>query len=326
VQRPTVLHLVRDWLPTSERFVADTLRTTTATSGLLVHRTLTPGGLPLPDPSRRIADPWDTRAARLRLAAVVLTHRGRLLHAHFGQAAPLAWRAARRLDRPFGVSLHGYDLLVAAKEDPTILHAVRAAQLVVVPSSFLADAAADRGVPDEVLRIIPSGLDLAELPYRERCARSDDSPITITFAGRFAPKKGVLIAAQAIERVAAQRPGRLRARFVGYGEQEHELRRLIAELDLPDASIVDGRIPGAVRAALAETDVLLTASRVSADGDAETLGLVNLEAQAMGVPVVTTRSGGIPEAVCPTSTVFAADGSPSALAEALNELLAQPES
>ena len=261
--------------------------------------------------------------------AIVLSSRGRLLHAHFGQAAPLAWRTARRLGRPFGVSLHGYDLLVAAAEDPAILRAVRAAQLVVVPSRFLADAAADRGVPDEVLRVIPSGLDLAELPFRERSAPGDGSPITVTFAGRFVPKKGVLDAARAIAQVTADRrtrPGALRARFVGYGEQEPELRRLLAELDLTDAQIVDGRAPQAVRDALTSTDVLLTASRVSADGDAETLGLVNLEAQAMGVPVVTTRSGGVPEAVCPTSTVFAADGSPSALAQALDHLLARPES
>ena len=52
-----------------------------------------------------------------------------------------------------------------------------------------------------------------------------------------------------------------------------------------------------LRDALRRAWAVVTPSRTAANGDAETLLLVNLEAQAAGRPVVTTRHGGIPEYV-----------------------------
>ncbi|MCW2779319.1 MAG: glycosyl transferase family 2, partial [Frankiales bacterium] len=102
------------------------------------------------------------------------------------------------------------------------------------------------------------------------------------------------------------------------------LRTLLASLPL-DAEVVDGRPPGTVRAALAVADVVVTASRTAPDGDAETLGLVNLEALACGAPLVTTAHGGVPEAVGDTALLVPEDGDVvGALAARVEELLAEP--
>ena len=318
--------MVRHWLVPSERFVGDVLRSTTATEASVVFATAQPHPLTkeFAGRQRRLPLPWDTRLARARMAALIIAGRVDVLHSHFGQPAQVTWRAARRLGRPFGVSLHGYDLLVESREDPSMLHAVRAADLVVVPSQFLADAAADRGVRDEVIRVIPSGVDLGQLPFRERTAPPLGRRPIVTFAGRFSPKKGVLDAARVLADVASRRG--LQARFVGFGEQARELRSLLEQLpSLADAEIWDGSEPAAVRTALAETDLLLTASRTADNGDAETLGLLNIEAQAMGVPVVTTNHGGIPEAVSPAGSVLAPEADNAALAKALLSVLDAPE-
>ena len=125
---------------------------------------------------------------------------------------------------------------------------------------------------------------------------------------------------------------RIQARFVGFGEQEALLRGRLDELVAASggrlsAEIVDGRPAGAVRSALSATDVLLTASAIAADGDAETLGLVNLEAQAMGVPVVAAASGGVPEAVGAGAGVLVTTGENPArdLAQGLLDVLRRPE-
>lgn len=343
MSRPAVVHVVEHWGRPSERFVFDTIRSTTATRAVVAaHRVVrhSPAqtwtgrrwdlgrcrDAAAADPALDVAPPgWGSLLfrrlpVRRALVGIAVIERADVLHAHFGSAAPDVWRAARRSHRPFAVSLHGWDLLVGARNNPAVVDPLRAADLVVVPSRFLADAAVARGVPAAVVRVVPSGLDLTELPFRER------QPValpTVTFAGRFVPKKGVLDVAHALAQVRRQTP--IRARFVGYGPLEADLRALLRDLGL-DAEVVDGRQPGAVRMAWQETDLAVTASRTAADGDAETLGLANLEALACGVPLVTTRHGGIPEAVTPDAALLVpTDGDIAGhLAEALGQLLDDP--
>jgi glycosyltransferase involved in cell wall biosynthesis len=73
---------------------------------------------------------------------------------------------------------------------------------------------------------------------------------------------------------------------------------------------------------LAASTVVASPSRTSGDGDAESLLLVNLEAQASGRPVVTTRHGGIPEFVEEgVSALVVPEGDADALAAALVQVL-----
>ena len=68
--------------------------------------------------------------------------------------------------------------------------------------------------------------------------------------------------------------------------------------------------------------LVVTPSRTAADGDVETLLLVNLEAQASGRPVVTTRHGGIPEFVEEGRTaLLVPEGDADELANATIEVL-----
>lgn len=308
--RPRVLHVVRDWAKPSEGFVADVIGTTTATVPLVAYGI--PGtGRRADVPAHDLSRFTHQRQLRLALAAVAKARRVDLLHAHFGYWAPHTAAVARRTGLPWALSLHGHDLLVEGV--PDLLEAA----LVTVPSTFLADVAADAGVPDERIRVIPSGVDLGRHPFRER--QPHDGPVLVTFAGRYVEKKGVLDAARALAGIEG-----IRCRFVGHGPMEEQLRTLLVELRL-DAELVDGSVQGAVQQALQETDLLVTASKVAANGDAETLGLVNLEAQASGVPVVTTRSGGIPEAVSPEGAVLVAEGDVAGLRSAVESLVRQPE-
>ena len=77
-----------------------------------------------------------------------------------------------------------------------------------------------------------------------------------------------------------------------------------------------------VRDAIRRARVVVTPSKTAADGDVETLLLVNLEAQASGRPVVTTRHGGIPEFVEEGRTaLLVPENDPRALAEAIVAVL-----
>jgi len=64
----------------------------------------------------------------------------------------------------------------------------------------------------------------------------------------------------------------------------------------------------------------------ASNGDSEGLGMVSLEAQAVGVPVIGTRHGGIPEAVEHGLTgLLSPERDPDALAENIVTLLSQPK-
>lgn len=302
MQRPTVLHCAERWVAPSEGFVLDVVRSSTATRAVAACRWREPE---LPDVGPvsvtvHTLDRWMRRATGLPawptvpalLAGVALRERADVLHCHFGYWAEAVAAVAGRLRKPWALALHGDDLLVHPLRNPAVLDAYRRADLVVVPSQWLARKAEAVGLDPARLRVVPSGIDLSRQAFRPRAAH--DGAALVTFVGRFVPKKGVLDAAAALGLAAQRLP--LRARFVGHGPLEGELRSLIADLGL-DAEVVNGARPGAARAALADTDLVLTASKVAADGDAETFGLVNLEALAVGAPLVTTRSGGVPEAV-----------------------------
>ena len=63
----------------------------------------------------------------------------------------------------------------------------------------------------------------------------------------------------------------------------------------------------------------MLASLTAADGDKEGTPTVLMEAQAMGLPVVATRHGGIPDVV-PDASALVAEGDVAALADRLLQL------
>ncbi len=310
----------------SEKFVLDLIRSMTATRPFVAcgERVLQ-GPNPFKvweiDRSGRVPGRFQYRARVVALMALAFRSRSALLHVHFGQWAPAVARAARTIGRPWVVSLHGHDLLAEAApmaQTPLVATAGR----VIVPSRFLARAAVDFGFDTDRVRVIPSGVDLAGLPFRVR-EPDVDGAVVVTFIGRFVEKKGPIDAALALAEVQRRHPN-VSARFVGFGPLETDIKRLIRDTGLR-AEIVDGTDPTAVPNALASTHLVLTPSRTAASGDAETLCVVNLEAQASGIPVLTTNHGGIPEGVTAESAIVVPEASVASLVEGLTTLVEHPE-
>ena len=97
-----------------------------------------------------------------------------------------------------------------------------------------------------------------------------------------------------------------------------ELRRLIPKLGLEDHVTMTGQVEDA-GPYFALMDVAVSASV------GEAFGIVLIEAMAAGVPVVAVADGGPLEIVVPDANgVLAADGSPAALAAAIDRLLVDP--
>jgi colanic acid/amylovoran biosynthesis glycosyltransferase len=322
-----VLHVLHTWGHPSHTFIRALVQGVPDAQPVVVAREVVGARPDVPTVrslawvQRVVPRPVAGKVAVLTTAAVGRLAKVEVVHAHFAHEVRLAAGAARLLGRPLVVSLHGRDLLVEVDGQPEAVAAIRSAAAVVVPSAFLARAALARGVDPARLAIIPSGVDLDEIAFRERSLPVDRPPLVL-FIGRFVEKKGVLHAARALVAVSAGRA--VRGRFVGGGELQRELEQALQPLG-DGVEVVDGADRSVVVRSLAEADLLISPSVTGADGDAETLLVVNLEAQAAGIPVLTTDHGGIRSGLGDGAAVLVPEGDDLALAAALGELLDHPE-
>ena len=116
--------------------------------------------------------------------------------------------------------------------------------------------------------------------------------------------------------------------IVGDGPNARRLRGIATRLGVADRVVFTGGVPWSDLPALyAAGDVFAMPCRTRGSGlDVEGLGIVFLEAQASGLPVIAGRSGGAPETLRPDRTGLVVNGRDvSQIAEAAAGLLADAD-
>lgn len=240
--------------------------------------------------------PSQRQAARLRARWPAL------IHAHFGPDAAHALPLARALQVPLVLTHHGYDVTTddhALARSPWLrLYLKRRAQLydatalVLCVSRFVREKAISRGAPPHKTLVHYIGIDLASFTPDPQVARSD----TVLFVGRLVENKGCDQLLRAMQLVQQTRP-KCRLVIIGDGRARARLEHLSRELALRHVSFLSTQPSGLVQHWMNRARVLSVPSVTVASGASEGFGLVFLESQAMGLPVASFATGGIPEAV-----------------------------
>jgi colanic acid/amylovoran biosynthesis glycosyltransferase len=120
--------------------------------------------------------------------------------------------------------------------------------------------------------------------------------VKLLFVGRQVPCKGLDVLLRALPRIDAALPVTLDVIGDGAGHGDNE--RLVREFGLERRVRFHGaRSRKDVVAAMAEADILVVPSRVTPAGEAEGSPVAPKEALAVGLPVVATEVGGLPEVV-----------------------------
>ena len=176
-------------------------------------------------------------------------------------------------------------------------------------------------MPAGSITVIPNGIDLARLREAASAAPRDAraaATLRVGCVGRLERVKGVEYFLRAVALLVAQRPD---ARYVvaGSGSCERELKALAAELGLAGLVEFAGYVDSAP-SLLASLDVVVVPSL------SEASGLTAMEAMAVGVPVVASFVGGLPEVIeSGESGLLVPPADAEALARAVARLLDNPE-
>lgn len=325
-------------LPPSETFVLAQASALERYRPVFCGLTDAPRSLPVPRPIRLTRH--DALFARYRMEAYrrlrwapgfhqsVRRAHPALIHSHFAVDGTDALGMQKDLHLPMVVTLHGFDVSTSdedfARSRSGRLFLSRRQQLwqrashFVCVSKAIHEIAMRAGYPEQKLIVRYIGIDCDKFVAAPAADREEN---LILFVARLVEKKGC----EYLIRAAAQLRARHReARLViiGDGPLRSELEQLAVSLRVP-AEFLGVQGPDAVRGWMQRARVLCNPSVTAGNGDTEGLGMVLAEAQATGLPVVSTQHGGIPEVVRDGETgLLARERSAEELASHLERMLA----
>jgi glycosyltransferase involved in cell wall biosynthesis len=303
LEMPNVLIFKETLLPRSETFILAQMGALTRFSPHLVGLEPTFKSLPLDKPplllSRRASKTADLRAKVYRRTGFApLFHRGLrdlrpdLIHAHFASGGKTLLPVNKSLQLPLIVTLHGgSDVPIQKPQMGVYRELAERADLFLCVSDFIRKQAIDAGYPPGKLLVHYIGIDRS-LFFPPPDAMDTDS---VLFVGRLVEMKGCEYLLRAMQAVQASRPS-TELTIVGDGPLRPELERLAKELRVR-CKFMGVQSTTTIRQLLQKSRLLSLPSVTTADGHVEGLGMVLIEAQAMGVPVVSTFHAGIPEGV-----------------------------
>jgi colanic acid/amylovoran biosynthesis glycosyltransferase len=315
-------------LPASETFILAQMRALRAYVPMLAGLERARPSLPLPrEPillSERGSSFSDARAKLYRrTGAAPLFHarakrcRPDLIHAHFASGGRTALPLARALRVPLVVTLHGNDVTIRDQQPELYRRLGEDASLFICVSRFIRDRALEAGFPSQKLVVHYIGIDRDLFSP----AGSPGPSQAVLFVGRLVEKKGCEYLVRAMALVQHAHP-QSELIVIGDGPLRASLEALAGQLSIR-CQFRGAQPEAVVRESLRRARIFCVPSTTAANGDSEGLGMVFAEAQAMGVPVVSTIHGGIPEVVVHGVTgLLTPERDSQALADALSLLLA----
>ncbi|SDI28249.1 N-acetyl-alpha-D-glucosaminyl L-malate synthase BshA [Natribacillus halophilus] len=242
--------------------------------------------------------PYDLTLAS-KMADVVNMYDLDILHVHY--AIPHAVSAALAKDMSGGrvkvmTTLHGTDITVLAY-DPSLQNIIRygidRSDKVTGVSHFLIEQTREQlGISrpmEPIHNFVPPNVTLAhdQQALRQGYGIDNDEDV-IVHMSNFRPVKRVEDVIRAFKLIRRERKSKLL--LIGDGPERHSLEKLVHECSLEQDVLFLGS-QNQIYELLALADLMLLLS------EKESFGLTALEAMAVGVPVVGTDVGGIPEVI-----------------------------
>lgn len=254
-----------------------------------------------------------------------------VIHAHFGYTGSEVLPLKRKTVLPLVTTFYGEDVSALANSEKWQL---AYAQLFAEGDLFLVEGPnmkkrlLEIGCPPEKANIQRIALLMDKYPFRQRLPKTGGQFVRILFCGSFREKKGLIYALDAV-RFAHDKFSNIEFRIIGDGElrpqveqtlDRYHMRSYIALLGFQSHQRMIEEMDAA--------DIFIHPSVTAANGDSEGGAPTTiLEAQACGLPVLSTTHADIPNVVAPgESALLAPERDVETLSDHLCTLLSEPES
>jgi len=242
--------------------------------------------------------PYETELTS-KMVDVVKYEKLDLLHVHYAiphaSAAYMAKQIlhSQGIEIPFITTLHGTDITLVGRDpsfEPVITFCINASDAVTAVSESLKQSTYDHFATTREIHVIPNFVvpnnEKSDTPSAFRSNYAQEGEKILCHISNFRKVKRVEDVVEIFYRVQQQIPSKLI--LAGDGPERYAVERLVRELKLQEHVLFLGKVRDTAH-------VLETADLFLLPSETESFGLAALEAMAVGVPVISSNTGGIPE-------------------------------
>ncbi|KAB1067023.1 colanic acid biosynthesis glycosyltransferase WcaL [Tamlana haliotis] len=197
---------------------------------------------------------------------------------------------------------------------------------ITVNSIYLKNVLLNKGFPEVLISIVPIGVDVSFFRRSKPKVINQGPGLKLITVGRLIPLKGQRYGIKAVKNLI-EKGLNLHYTIVGDGTDLVLLKQLAKELNIEDyISFTGAKSQQEIKHLLEDHDVFIMPSTHDKSGRREAFGVVSLEAQAMGLPVIAFNSGGVVDTLVDKQTGFVVnDRDVEGISKKIEELYNNPK-
>ena len=252
-----------------------------------------------------------------------------IIHCQFGifGIMGLAFRQIGLIEGKLITGFRGYDISKYLQKRGARVYdeLFKQGDFFVTNCEFFRQRAIKLGCDREKIVVLGSGIDCSKFAFTPR-RFPEDSKVKIATIGRLIEKKGIEYGIRAIASLAETYPN-IEYNIIGDGPLKEPFQKLIQELNVGHiVKLLGWKQQEELIEILDNSHILIAPSVTAADGNQDAPVNTLKEAMAMGLPVIGTLHGGIPELIDDgISGLLVPERDGGAIADKVRYLIEHPE-
>ncbi len=252
-----------------------------------------------------------------------------IIHCQFGTQGNdgMIFRAIGAVKGKLITSFRGYDIswFVKAQGEDVYNGLFLQGDFFLSNCEFFRQRAIKLGCDENKIVVHGSGIDCSRFEFKARKPHADGK-VRIATTGRLVEKKGIEYGIRGVAKLAKVHKN-IEYNIIGDGILKEHLQQVINELDVADkVKLVGWKNQREIIEILDNTHIFIAPSVTASDGNQDAPVNTLKEAMAMGLPVIGTLHGGIPELVQDGISGFLVpERDADAIADKLSYLIEHPE-